>query len=95
MELDTPQMESAEEINRISYNQGGVLMADEAKQPEQKTDMKKVFSTVFKVILGLAFLAFGAWLVYRGWVYLWYVIKGTVGLFFILAGVITLAIAKE
>jgi hypothetical protein len=69
-------------------------MADEAKQ-EKKTDMKKVFSTIFKVILGLVFLALGAWFVYKGWAYLWYVIKGTVGLFFILAGVITLAIAKE
>jgi hypothetical protein len=69
-------------------------MADEVKQ-EQKTDMKKVGWTILKVILGLVFLAVGAWLIYRGWVYLWYVIKGTVGLFFILAGVITLAIAKE
>jgi hypothetical protein len=69
-------------------------MAEEAKQ-EQKTDMKKVFSTIFKVILGLVFLGLGAYFVYRGWVYLWYVIKGTIGLFFILAGVITLAIAKE
>jgi len=70
-------------------------MADEAKQQVQKTDGKKVFSTVLKVVLGLVFLAFGAWLVYKGWTYLWYVIKGTVGLFFILAGIITLAIAKE
>jgi hypothetical protein len=69
-------------------------MADEVKQ-EPKTDMKKVFSTMLKVILGLVFLALGAWFVYKGWAYLWYVIKGTVGLFFILAGVITLAIAKE
>ena len=69
-------------------------MADEAKQ-EQKTDMKKVFSTIFKVILGLVFLGLGAYFVYRGWGYLLGVIKGTVGLFFILAGVITLAIAKE
>jgi len=69
-------------------------MADEVKQ-EQKTDMKKVFSTIFKVILGLIFLGLGAWFIYKGWPYLWYVIKGTVGLFFVLAGVITLAIAKE
>ena len=69
-------------------------MADEAKQ-EPKTDTKKVFSTILKVILGLVFLALGAWLVYKGWGHLWTVIKGTVGLFFILAGVITLAIAKE
>jgi len=68
-------------------------MADEVKK--QKTDMKKVFSTVLKVILGLVFLALGAWFVYKGWANLWYIIKGTIGLFFILAGVITLAIAKE
>jgi mannose/fructose/N-acetylgalactosamine-specific phosphotransferase system component IID len=70
-------------------------MAEETKQEEKKENAKRVLSTIFKVILGLAFLAFGAWLVYKGWVYLWYVIKGTVGLFFILAGIITLAIAKE
>lgn len=78
----------------IYMSKGGGHMADEVKQ-EPKTDMKKVFSTILKVILGLVFLALGAWFVYKGWVYLWYVIKGTVGLFFILAGVITLAIAKE
>ena len=69
-------------------------MADEVKQ-EQKTDMKKAFSTIFKVVLGLVFLGLGAYFVFRGWTHLWNVIKGTVGLFFILAGVITLAIAKE
>jgi len=70
-------------------------MAEEVKQEEKKENAKRILSTIFKVILGLAFLALGAWLVYKGWVYLWYVIKGTVGLFFILAGIITLAIAKE
>jgi hypothetical protein len=97
MGVDTPQVESG--TKRIEHSfiytlKGGGYMADEVNQ-EPKADMKKAFSTIFKVILGLAFLALGAWFVYKGWVYLWYVIKGTVGLFFILAGVITLAIAKE
>ncbi len=70
-------------------------MAEEVKQEEKKENAKRILSTIFKVILGLAFLAFGAWLVCKGWVHLWVVIKGTVGLFFILAGIITLAIAKE
>jgi hypothetical protein len=70
-------------------------MAEEAKTEVKNESGKKTMATLFKVILGLAFLAFGAWLVYKGWEYLWYLIKGSVGLFFILAGVITLAIAKE
>ncbi len=70
-------------------------MAEEAKTEAKNENGKKVMATLFKVILGLAFLAFGAWLVYKGWPYLWVLIKGSVGLFFILAGVITLAIAKE
>ena len=70
-------------------------MAEEAKTEVKNDSGKKMMATLFKVLLGLAFLAFGAWLVYKGWTYLWYLIKGSVGLFFILAGVITLAIAKE
>ena len=70
-------------------------MAEEGKQEEKKVDVKKAVSTVFKVILGLVFLAVGAYLVYRGWWYLLAIIKGCVGLFFILAGLITLAIAKD
>jgi hypothetical protein len=70
-------------------------MAEEAKTEAKNESGNKMMATLFKVILGLAFLAFGAWLVYKGWYYLWVLIKGSVGLFFILAGVITLAIAKE
>ena len=70
-------------------------MAEEAKTEAKKENGKKMMATIFKVILGLAFLAFGAWLVYRGWGDLWVLIKGSIGLFFILAGIITLAIAKE
>ena len=69
-------------------------MAEEVKQ-EQKGDAKKTFSTILKVLLGLAFLAVGAYLVYRGWWYVIALIKGCVGLFFVLAGLITLAIAKD
>ena len=68
-------------------------MAEETKQEEKKQD--KNAGTIFKVLLGLVFLAFGGWALYKGWWYLIAVIKGTVGLFFILAGIITLAIAKE
>jgi hypothetical protein len=70
-------------------------MAEEAKQAEAKTDVKKSVATFFKVILGLAFLVIGAFLVFKGWTYLLSLIKGCVGLFFILAGLITLAIAKD
>jgi amino acid transporter len=70
-------------------------MAEEVKTEAKKENAGKMMATAFKFILGLAFLAFGAWLVYRGWGYLLNLIKGSVGLFFILAGIITLAIAKE
>ena len=65
-------------------------MADEAKG-----NGKKTLATLFKVILGIAFLVLGIWAVARWWKLLLIIIKGCVGLFLILAGVITLAIAKE
>jgi len=70
-------------------------MAEEVKQEEKKESAKKVFSTIFKVILGLVFLGLG---VYAIWIWrssLKELIKGSVGLLLILAGIITLAIAKE
>ena len=70
-------------------------MAEEVKQEEKKTDVKKIFSTILKVVLGLVFLALGALAVIRWWGILLMLIKGCIGLFLILAGVITLAIAKE
>jgi hypothetical protein len=70
-------------------------MAEEVKQEEKKGDAKKAVATLFKVLLGLAFLVIGAYLVYRGWWYVLALIKGCVGLFLILAGLITLAIAKD
>lgn len=70
-------------------------MAEEIKQEEKKGNVKKVLSTILKVILGLAFLALGV-LAIRAWKSdLLVVIKGCLGLFLLLAGIITLAIAKE
>ena len=70
-------------------------MAEEVKQEEKKVEAKKIISTVFKVILGLVFLALGIWAIIAWWKDLLLVIKGCIGLFLILAGIITLAIAKE
>lgn len=70
-------------------------MAEEVKQEEKKVDVKKIASTIFKVILGLVFLALGALAIIRWWPQLLDVVKGCIGLFLILAGIITLAIAKE
>ena len=70
-------------------------MAEEAKTEAKNENGKKMMATFFKVILGLAFLALGAYLVYREWPHLYNLIKGSVGLLLVLAGVITLAIAKE
>lgn len=70
-------------------------MAEEIKQEEKKVEVKKILSTIFKVILGLVFLVLGVWTVLRWWKLLFMVVKGCIGLFLILAGIITLAIAKE
>ena len=70
-------------------------MAEEVKQEEKKVDGKKIVSTIFKVILGLVFLALGALAVIRWRLDLQVVFKGCIGLFLVLAGIITLAIAKE
>ena len=70
-------------------------MADETKVEEKKADGKQILSTIFKVVLGLVFLALGAWTILRWWMHLKVVVLGCIGLFLILAGVITLAIAKE
>jgi hypothetical protein len=70
-------------------------MAEEVKQEEKKTDVKNIFSTIFKVILGLVFLVLGGWAIYVWFGSLVTVVKGCIGLFLLLAGIITLAIAKE
>jgi uncharacterized membrane protein len=70
-------------------------MAEEVKQEEKKVEAKKVMSNIFKVILGLVFLALGVLAILRWWMYLKIVVLGCIGLFLILAGLITLAIAKE
>ena len=71
-------------------------MADEIKKEEKCCIQgKKAFSTMLKVILGLAFLGLGAMAILTWWAYLMVMIKGSIGLFLVLAGVITLAIAKE
>jgi hypothetical protein len=67
-------------------------MADEVKK---EGSGKKILSTMFKVVLGVAFLVLGALAILRWWKMLLILIKGCIGLFLILAGLITLAIAKE
>lgn len=70
-------------------------MAEEVKQEEKKVEVSRVMSTIFKVILGIVFLALGVLAILKWWPQLLMIIKGCIGLFLILAGVITLAIAKE
>ena len=72
-------------------------MAEELKKEEGKAEGKNVLSMLFKVVLGLVFLALAAYLLLgRGWwEYSWVLIKSCAGPFLILAGIITLAIAKE
>jgi len=71
-------------------------MAEEVKQEEKKCcEGKNILATIFKVILGLAFLALGAGAIIGWRADLLMVIKGCLGPFLLLAGIITLAIAKE
>jgi len=65
-------------------------MAEEAKQ-----EGKNMLSMLFKLVLGLVFLALGILAVIVWFESLKTVFKGCVGLFLLLAGMITLAIAKE
>lgn len=69
-------------------------MTEEKKQ-QGSSESGKLSGTIFKVILGLAFLALGAISIYKWWVDLWIIVRGCLGLFLILAGIITLAIARE
>jgi len=64
---------------------------------EKKAEGKKVFSSLFKVVLGLVFLGLAAYLLIKwGWWHdSWKLVKGCAGPFLALAGIITLAIAKE
>lgn len=71
------------------------MAEEEVKQEEKKVDVKKIFSTIFKVILGIVFLGLGVLAIVRWWPDLLLVIRGCIGPFLLLAGVITLAIAKE
>ena len=77
-------------------------MAEENKQ-EGKTGGKNILPTIIKVLIGLALIVLGVYMLffYRSscccpwWVYTWVVIRGCAGPFLLLAGLITLAIAKE
>jgi len=70
-------------------------MAEEVKQEEKKANVKKVISTIFKVILGLVFLVLGILAIVTWWKDLLLVVRGCIGLFLVLAAIITFAIAKE
>lgn len=71
------------------------IKQEEKKPEEKKEERKKIMWTIFKVVLGLVFLALGALAIICWWRELLLIVKGCIGLFLILAGLITLAIAKE
>ncbi|MBN2097130.1 MAG: hypothetical protein JW714_01480 [Candidatus Omnitrophica bacterium] len=58
-------------------------------------EKKAVAKTALKVVIGIALLVLGAWLIGLWKVDVLTVIRGFLGMAVILAGVITLAIAKE
>jgi len=70
-------------------------MAEDVKQEENKTDAKKIFGTILKVILGIAFLVLGVLALIYWKTEVKNLIKGCLGFFLLLAGMITLAIARD
>ncbi|MCQ9207905.1 MAG: hypothetical protein NG712_00780 [Omnitrophica bacterium] len=60
-----------------------------------KKQVSQILKTALKIILGMAFLVLGTWLVclWRGDV--WVLIKGFLAIAVVLLGIIFLAIAKE
>lgn len=62
---------------------------------EEKRESFQGVKTAIKLILGVALLVLGAWLVWFWRWEVWTIIKGFLGMAVILAGVISLAIAKE
>lgn len=70
-------------------------MAEDVKQEETKTEGKKIFSTLLKVMLGILFLILGLVLVVKLRGEILILVKGCIGPFLILAGIVTLAIAKD
>jgi len=71
-------------------------MAEEVKQEEKKADGKKIMATMFKVVLGLVFLALAVYLGFFRWLgSLKELVKGGIPIVLFFAGLITLAIAKE
>jgi uncharacterized membrane protein len=66
-----------------------------AGEEKKCCNAKKTLSTLFKVVLGLAFLVLGGLAILKWWREFISIIRGCIGLFLILAGVITLAMAKE
>jgi len=66
-----------------------------AEAEKKNFDLQKNSATLFKIILGLAFIFSGALAILRWWSLLLMFLQACIGLFLILAGIITLAIAKE
>ena len=62
---------------------------------EAKKEASQTVKTAIKVILGIAFLSVGIWLIWLWRWEIWTIIKGFLGIMTLLAGVIFLAIAKE
>ncbi|MFH0855888.1 MAG: hypothetical protein V1869_05220 [Candidatus Omnitrophota bacterium] len=61
----------------------------------KESNVRKTFTVLLKVLLGLAFFILGALAILRWWGSFLMIAKGCIGLFLLLAGIITLAAAKE
>jgi len=75
-------------------------MAEETKQTqetpeEERKSPQEIARMIFKIILGIVFIALGVLAIIFWWPSLKTVFKGSIGIILILAGAITLAIAKD
>jgi len=57
--------------------------------------MKVPLKTIIKLIVGIALLSLGAWLVWLWRMEVWTLIKGLLGIMIMLGAIILLAIAKD
>jgi len=70
-------------------------MAEEIKQETMKCGCKNTSGVILKTIIGLAFLALGAFAIINWFDSLAILFKGSIGIFLTLAGLIFLLLAKE
>ncbi len=70
-------------------------MTEEMKKEEEAQPGSGLPSVMVKVVLGLAFLTLGVWVLLNWFDSFKILIQGSLGIFFLLVGVVILVMAKE